>query len=233
MSGWIKLHRKFDKWEWRDKPDMVSLFLHILMEANYEERKWHGITIKRGQCVFGRKKWSIALGISERSLRTCLERLKSTNELTIETTNQFSILTVVNYQQYQDEFIETTSKTTSRLVNDRPATDQRPTTPKEYKKERSKEYNSRFLEIWEIYPKKDGKAKAQASYIKSLKEVDHETLIAGVKRYIEKNRGKDATYILHLSTWFNGKRWEDEGTLQPEVAWNMKPQNRMPSPAGG
>ena len=41
------------------------------------------------------------LEISERAVRTALNHLKSTNEVTIKVTNQFSIVTIVNWAKYQ------------------------------------------------------------------------------------------------------------------------------------
>ncbi len=112
MSGWIKLHRKFCNWGWSSKPEMVALFIRLLLEANYEEKCLLGHKIGRGQVIFGRSQWSETLGISPQSLRTCLERLKSTSEITIKTTNKFSIITIVNYEEYQSEENLPTSKST-------------------------------------------------------------------------------------------------------------------------
>jgi len=130
-SGWIKIHRKIQGWGWYSDSKMVHLFLHLLLEANQENRTWKGQEIKRGQLIFGRKKVSETLAISEQSLRTCMERLKSTNEITIESTNQFSLVTVVNYDDYQLNGKKSTSKSTSKSTNDQPTTNQQSTTPKE------------------------------------------------------------------------------------------------------
>jgi predicted transcriptional regulator len=40
-------------------------------------------------------------GITEQTIRTCLNRLKSTNEITIKVTNKYSIITICNYESYQ------------------------------------------------------------------------------------------------------------------------------------
>lgn len=76
--------------------------------------------------------------------------------------------------------------------------------------------SSGFDEFWNLYPRKEGKGKAEVAYIKSLKETNYEALISGVKRYAEKCRGKDEDFIAHASTWLNGKRWTDEET-KPKV----------------
>jgi len=135
-NGWIKLHNKFLGWGWLHKPEMVSIFIYLLLTANYEEKVWQGQKIKRGQTIIGREKLSKILGLSPRTIRTCMTRLKTTSEITTETTNRYTLVSILNYDKYQDK---TTSKTTSETTNKRPANDQQTTTPKEVKKIRSKE----------------------------------------------------------------------------------------------
>ena len=101
MEGWINLYRKFEDWEWFNKSEMVHLFLYLLLKANHDDKKWNGIAIKRGQVITGIHSISLKTGISVRSVRTCLNRLISTNEITRKTTNKFSIITICNYESYQ------------------------------------------------------------------------------------------------------------------------------------
>src|SRR5688500_11185688 len=117
MEGWIKIHRKLQKWGWYSDSHMVHLFIHFLLEANHENRKWKGQIIKRGQLIFGRKAVSETLGISEQTVRTCMERLKSTNEITSKSTNRFTLVTIVNYEDYQTLDDLPTSKSTSKSTN--------------------------------------------------------------------------------------------------------------------
>lgn len=121
-NGWIKLHRKFRKWEWYGVPNMVSIFVHFLLLANHEEGKWQGRTIKPGQFITGRKMLKRDTGLTEQNIRTCIERLKSTNEITIETTNKFSLITIVKWADYQGNDNKVTSKTTMKLTNNQPTT---------------------------------------------------------------------------------------------------------------
>ena len=130
MNGWIKLHYKFLKWEWSNDPNMVALFLHLLLKANYQGRNWRGQDIKRGELITGLHSLSAETGISLQSLRTCLKRLKSTNEITIKTTNKYSVICIRNYNKYQHEL---TSKLTSKLTNNQQTTNKQLTTPKERK----------------------------------------------------------------------------------------------------
>lgn len=91
------------EWQWYKVPEMVHLFIHLLFIANHKDGDWQGIKIKRGQVVTGRKTLSVTTGISEQSIRTCLTRLKSTSEITIKSTNKFSIITICNYDKYNTE----------------------------------------------------------------------------------------------------------------------------------
>lgn len=64
--------------------------------------QWRGVTIKRGQIVTSLDKIKAATGLSTSKIRTCLERLKLTNEITSETTNQYRVITICNYDKYQN-----------------------------------------------------------------------------------------------------------------------------------
>lgn len=102
-SGWIKTYRKLTEWEWYTDSHMVHLFIHLILKANHEDKRHRGRIVKRGQLVTSRKILSVETGISERSIRTCLDRLKATNELAIQATNRNSIITVCNYDNYQEK----------------------------------------------------------------------------------------------------------------------------------
>lgn len=98
---WVKLHTKLLNWEWHDMPNMVSLFIHLLMLANWKDKDWHGITIKRGQLATSLKELKKVTGIPTQQLRTCLIRLEKTQEITNKSTNKFRIITICNYDSYQ------------------------------------------------------------------------------------------------------------------------------------
>lgn len=103
MNGWIKLHRKIIDWEWFSTNDMLKFFLYLILKANHKDSKFQGHIIKRGQLIIGRKKLAETLNLSEQSIRTCITRLKSTSEITIKSTNKFSIITVCKYELYQSD----------------------------------------------------------------------------------------------------------------------------------
>lgn len=132
-EGYIKLFRSMTNWEWYQDTNTKAVFLHLLLNANLEETRFMNHVIPKGGLVIGRKRLAADLGISERSVRTALKHLKMTNEVTIETTNRFSIVTIVNWEKYQANSKRVTNKTTSQVTNNRPTSDQQVTTEKEYK----------------------------------------------------------------------------------------------------
>jgi hypothetical protein len=123
QRGYIRIWRKFENWEWFSYGSMAKFFIWLLLRATHKDTRFQGIELKRGQMVFGRKKASIATGISERSIRTLIKCLKSTNEITIETTNQFSIITLCNFNTYQQDYQKNDQPNDQRTTNERPASD--------------------------------------------------------------------------------------------------------------
>lgn len=101
MAGWVKIHRELLQWEWFGKPEMVQLFLYLLLKANCEEKQWQGITIMRGQLITTNSAIRKDLQLSEQQIRTIIKRLISTGEITYKSTNKYVIITICNYDRYQ------------------------------------------------------------------------------------------------------------------------------------
>lgn len=112
-DGFVKLHRSLLKWEWYDDANTARLFIHLILTANYEDRKWRGVDVKRGQRVISREKLAKELKLSVQSVRTSLNRLISTNEITSESTSRFTIITVKNYDYYQQNNQQDNKQVTS------------------------------------------------------------------------------------------------------------------------
>lgn len=101
MEGWIKLHRKMVNWEWYNDINVKVVFLHLLLTANHEDKKWQGIEIKRGQKITSLEHLSKETNLSIMKIRTALDKLKATNEITAEPTNKYTLINIVKYNDYQ------------------------------------------------------------------------------------------------------------------------------------
>jgi len=144
MSGFVKIHRKIKDWEWYCEPNTLRVFFHLIINASFEDNFWQGREIKKGQLVTGRKRLANELGLSERQIRTSLNRLKSTNEITIKSTNKFSIITICKWMDYQGR--KEDERPTERPTK-RPTIDQQTTTTKEGKERKEEKNSAKILKM--------------------------------------------------------------------------------------
>ena len=140
-DGWIKLFRRFLEWEWYDQTPMVRLFLHLLLKANYEDKKWHGIVIKRGQLVTSFTNLSAETGLSIQVVRSCLDKLQSTGEVNKQSTSQYTIITVCKFADYQQ--VEESEQQT----NNKPITSEQQASNKRVTNNQQQHKNIRSKEI--------------------------------------------------------------------------------------
>ena len=100
-KSWIKLYSKFKDWKWYHKQNTKDLFIHCLLSANWKDGKFEDIEIKRGSFVTTLSKLSEELKLSIQNIRTSLNHLKSTGELTVTKYPKFLVITINNYNEYQ------------------------------------------------------------------------------------------------------------------------------------
>lgn len=130
--GWVKFYRKMVDWEWYREPNTAHLFFHLVLMANRKDGKWRGITVPRGSLVTTFRGLAEQTGMSVRNVRTALNHLISTHDVTQQSTKEYTLLKVENYDLYQSGDTESDTQVTHK----RHTTDTQPT---RNKKERSKE----------------------------------------------------------------------------------------------
>jgi hypothetical protein len=101
--GFIKVHRKLIEWQWYKDINVCRLFIHLLITANYIEKPWLDITVKRGQKPTSIQSLSNETSLTPKQVRTALSKLKSSKDVAIITTSKYSLITLVNYDKYQDK----------------------------------------------------------------------------------------------------------------------------------
>lgn len=130
-EGFIKIYRSMLEWEWYQDEHTARLFFHLLLKANWKPNRWRGLEIGRGQTLETVRGLAKDLNMSVRSVRTALFHLKSTHEVTWETTQYGMLINVINYAKYQDSLemtdtqIDTQNDT--RPTQERHTSDTRPT----------------------------------------------------------------------------------------------------------
>jgi hypothetical protein len=132
MSGWIKIHRQIIEWEWFTDTNTFRVFLQLLLKANHKEKKYRGMVLKVGTIITSRDILALETRLSVQQVRTALDKLKSTNEITIKTSSQGTIIEVVNYAKYQ--------LATNEVTNKQPINNQQVTTNKNEKNNKENIY---------------------------------------------------------------------------------------------
>lgn len=121
MEGWIKLHRKFLEWEWYDDANTMRVFIHCLLSSNWKDKNWQGMKIARGSFFTSYAKIGAGIGLSVQQTRTALGKLKSTNEIDVQSTGKGLLITVCNFATYND--CETVQQQGDNIPSNREITD--------------------------------------------------------------------------------------------------------------
>lgn len=190
MNGnYIKLFRKLQQWEWYQNSNMVHLFVHLLLSANWKDGRWQGIDVHRGQFVTGRKSLHDQTGISEQIIRTCLSRLESSGEIITKPTNKFTIVTICNYDDYQEEQPANNQQTT----NKQPTNNQQITTIEEVKEERRRK--KKYGEFKNVLLTEEELNKLQERF------TDYEERIERLSVYVESTGKKYKSHYATILSW--------------------------------
>lgn len=103
MEGWIKLHRQLLEWEWYDDHNTFRLFIYMLLKANHKDGKWRGNEISKGSFISSISNLATETGLSNKQIRTSLNKLKKTNEVASKGHSKFTVFHIVKYDEYQQE----------------------------------------------------------------------------------------------------------------------------------
>lgn len=205
--GHIKIDRKILEWEWYADQNTCRLFIHMLLKANWKDGRFQGVDVPRGSFVASYQTLATETGLSVRNVRTALEHLKTTGEVTVNRQAKFSVITIKKYCQYQ----ASDTITDNQVTVNRQSSDSQPTTieeKKEVKKEIKNntlcEANVLFERLWKLYPCKKGKGQVSDTQKKRLLAVGETALVKAIERYSsELQKDADWRKPQNGSTFFN------------------------------
>lgn len=126
LNGWIKLHRQIISWEWFKKPETLLLFIYCLTRANIADGTWRNIPYKRGQFITSLDSIRKDTGLTIQQTRTALKHLISTGELTSNATNQYRIITICKFNDYQQMSDDDNKQCNSQSTSDQQANPTKP-----------------------------------------------------------------------------------------------------------
>lgn len=133
----VKFYKKMLDWEWYDDPNTCRVFMHCLLRANWKPCRWHGIDIEPGQFITSLPSLAEETSLSVMQVRTALNHLISTGEITSKQQAKCRVITVNNWCLYQGD-----NRIDNSLVTGKQQDDNRQVTAdKEYKEYKNKKNN--------------------------------------------------------------------------------------------
>jgi hypothetical protein len=173
---------------------MLKIWIWCLCKANFKDknvplkvgRGERVVKVKRGEFIFGRFRAEEDLFIDGSTIYKILQKLQKIGNISIKSNNQYSIITICNYDHYQST---NTYKVTTK---EQPSTNQ--VTTKEQPSNTTKKDN------------KDKKEKNKYSEFVFLKETEYNNLI---KKYGEQNAIK-CIETLNNYKGANGKTYKSD-----------------------
>ncbi len=100
-STFIKVDRNILQWRWYQDANTTRVFLHLLLTANIADHDFEKITIHRGEVATNIPRLSNLLKISIQSVKTALNHLKATGEITCRRYPHYQVITIPEYDRYQ------------------------------------------------------------------------------------------------------------------------------------
>lgn len=213
MGGWVKIHRSLKDHAIITNPYVCQLFLFCMLTASHKSFEAivgaSVVKLKAGELITGRKKLAKSLELNENQVRTALTILEKLEIVTIKKTSKYSVISIVNWDKFQQDHHQTTIKP--------PSNHQQSTT---YKKVKNIKNNSMsdpaFSYVWDFYPKERRTKKTEclkkfSALCEKLNQEQVNELTNTIADDIEKRIAncEDTKYFPLSITYFNQKRWED------------------------
>lgn len=122
-TTFVMIDRNIADWRWFGDPITLQVFLWLIIKANIEDHDFRDLTIHRGQVFTSLGSICAATKRTPQQVRTALQHLISTNEITSKEYPFGRLITVVSFDVYQSKV---TNKSTSKqqATNKRATSDQ-------------------------------------------------------------------------------------------------------------
>ena len=217
-NSFILLYRKsIDSRAFKNE-GLWKVWTWCLMKSSYKKR-WVSVKVGRaetevevmpGQFIFGRNSASKQLKMNPNTIWKRMQKLKTMQNLTIESNTKYSIISIINWDTYQN--IENKGNIES---NNQVTTKCQPSNTNNkvnnINKDKKEIYTSNFLSFWLKYPKKIGKGAAFKSY-NNIKQPrpSLQIILQSIEEHQNTEQWENKQFIPNPATWLNQRRWEDE-----------------------
>lgn len=166
-NSWISIHRKFKDWQWYKNVNVKTIFLHLLLKANFKDNYWKNVLVKRGQVITSIEHLADETGLTVQQTRTAINKLKSTGEITIKSTSKYSFVTIEKYDFYQQSNNKTTNKSINQITNNQQ------TKPEKLTTNNNDNNNNIYLYLLNKYTRENRNSFSE--YIKKVRALKQDT----------------------------------------------------------
>lgn len=194
-QGFIKLYRKMLDWEWYKNQNVKDVFIHCILKANWKGGNFQGHEIPRGSFVSSIGAIADELDLTSQKVRTALKNLQKTKNLTIKTTNKFSIITINNYDEFQE--------INKQLTNNQQTTNKQPNNNR--RREEIKNIRSVCVESNTLAPAPTLSELRSYCYENDMEDFDYENFYNYYESngWLNKNGSAIKNWKAKLKYWYN------------------------------
>jgi len=249
-TGWIKLHRKILENPIFTSNDsyLIHLWIYILLSVNHKEKKvlfnQKEFVIKKGSGIFGLNQMVKDLTIYKKENSKNFKRMKSIyyrrlktlallKNIELKTTNKFTIITVIQWNKYQQTELKRNSSGTqtelkrkTKITNKNEEKEKNDNNDKKITKDNFKQIYILFNFGKKIRIIPDINSKSYKNYIKALEKLSIIEIEQNVTDYLD--------YLL-AATWRKKKSFEAWFNNSEYYAndWKAERENEHKNPKNG
>jgi hypothetical protein len=144
MEGWVKIYRQILESEIFANSKALKIFIWLILKANIKTRFIplkigagdSTVKIEYAQLLFGRFKAEEELGIDGSIIYKWLKKMEEMQMIKIQSSNHYSIITICNFEHYQDINNNQVTAEEQQSNNQVTAEEQQSNTPKKVKKDK-------------------------------------------------------------------------------------------------
>jgi hypothetical protein len=253
-NGYIKLHRPLLKhWVFED-PAVFKVWTYCLLRAAWQDSEFkfskssEVIRLKRGEFVTGRaalhkacfppiKRQGKSAAPPHTSMTTwrILKSLEKCEMLSMTSFNQYTIVSICNYDTYQDVPGEVVQEVEQRMFSGCSADvhKEEKKETKKVKKQRDDDYSPEFLSWYAKYPKRAAKRPAFTAWKNAVERIEKATnksrldVLAFLERqaqaYAHSPAGNRGQFTPAPAPWLNQDRFDDDPS-----AWQVHDDTAKP-----
>ena len=221
-DGYILIARKILQSRlWGLSSSDIIMALTCVLLANHKDKVWFdgkkNVNITRGTFITSMDKLQQILprGFSPMKIRTSLLHLKNLRFLTNQTTNRYSLITIINYNDYQDKGSYVTNTITIKQQTDNKRITTNNNDNNDNKEKKRKKYIKKELHLQFVLLSKEELQKLQDKF----GQTQTDNWIARLNGYIG---SKGTKYASHYRTILNWDRMAKEKVESPTISKAQK-----------